>query len=155
MSQHEYWAGYNARKNEAGADAYGIIMNIAVHGAVTSYAQSLMNIRGLSLLGDDPNHYTYPAIGKVLRMEPEKLMQRDAQQRFRLATEIRDQTVGSYDDYVRFMVAAVHVSQQLGGAVVKNDFTQETLDRDLMRTLIMDTHSAYRNLTGREFRPVK
>jgi hypothetical protein len=138
-------------RDESGADAFGIIMNIASHGSVTLYARMLQNIRGLTLLlGDDVDHYTYPAIGAVLQMDPIQLAQTNVQERFQLATSIRNQVVGSYDDYIRYNIAAYCAARQLGGRIGAIAPSQEKVDLNMVRALVADTRRAYRSLTGRD-----
>lgn len=155
MSQRKHWSEYHMIKDESGADAFGIIMNIAAQGTVSPYARMLKNIRGLTLLGDDPNHYTYPAIGAVLQMDPVKLSQLNIQERFKLARKISNQVVGNYDDYIRYITAAYYVTEQLGK---KSDMKVQGLtnvDHDMVKRLLMDTHRAYRDLTGQELPPAR
>ena len=151
ISHREHWAEYYMSRDESGADAFGIIMNIASHGSVTLYARMLQNIRGLTLLlGDDVDHYTYPAIGAVLQMDPIQLAQTNVQERFQLATSIRNQVVGSYDDYIRYNIAAYCAARQLGGRIGAIAPSQEKVDLNMVRALVADTRRAYRSLTGRD-----
>lgn len=150
MSKREYWGKYYMLKNETGADAFGIIMNIAAHDSITPYARTLMHIRALTLLNNDPNHYTYPAIAAVLQLDPTKLAHDDVRERFRIASTLRDRVVGTYDEYVRYMVAAYHAMKQLGVHGGQDKPGQIEVDRELVSQLIGQTQDAYRSLTGRE-----
>ena len=150
MSHRERWAGYNMRKDEAGADAFGIIMNIAAHGVVTPYARRLMHIRCLSLLGNDPYHYTFPAINAVLQLDPMSLAKSDVQERFQLASTIRDRTVGNYDDYVRYAIAAAHAIKQLGVSAGEDTSLHAEVDNTMVEGLLDQLRASYLSLIGRE-----
>ena len=155
MSQHVFWSSYQMRKNELGADAFATIMNIGDHGHVTPYVQTLRNIRGLTLLTDDPNHYSYQAIGAALQMDPVELVQRNVREHFNSATSIGQRVVGTYDDHVRYTNAAFYATKQLGRQAEETGLSKENLDYDLMRTLVMETRNAYYNLTGQEIPPAR
>lgn len=155
MSQLAYWGSYHMRKNELGADAFATIMNIGDHGGVIPYMQTLRNIRGLTLLTDDPNHYSYQAIGAALKMEPEELVQSNVRERFNYATSICERVVGTYDEHVRYTNAAYYATKQLGRQAEATGLSKENLDYDQVRTLVMETRNAYYNLTGREIPPAR
>ena len=155
MSHLEHWGDYMMLRDEAGADAFGVIMNIAAHGAITAYARTLRNVRGLALLEDDPNHYTYEAIGAALQMDPVALERADVRERFRIATKIRNRTGGDYDDYVRYAVAAYHAMKALGVQPMEEKFSRGTVDRELVQALVRQTRSCYRDLVGRDMPPVQ
>lgn len=155
LSKREFWAGYHMLKNEAGADAFGSIMNIARHGSITPYVGTLKNIRGLALLNDDHIHYTYSVIDNVLQMDATTLAKKDVRERFRLASTVRDRAIGSYDDYIRYRTAAHYATRQLGREVEAKDVLQGSQDPDLVRTLVKATQRAYYNLTGRKLSSVK
>ena len=155
MSHLKHWGEYMMLKDEAGADAFGVIMNIAAHGEITPYARTLLNVRGLALLGDDPNHYTYNALAAVLQTDPATLTHTNTQERFRLATQIRNRTVGDYDDYVRYAVTAYQAMKSLGVQPMKKKFSQGTVDRELLKTLLTHTRSCYRDLIGRDMPPTR
>ena len=150
MSKREYWGKYYMLKNEAGADAFGIIMNIAAHDSITPYARTLGHIRALTLLRNDPNHYTYPAICAVLQLDPAKLAQDDVRERFQVASTLRDRVVGNYDEYVRYMIAAYHAMKQLDVHDGEDKLGQTEVDRKLVKVLIEQTRDSYHRLTGHE-----
>jgi hypothetical protein len=143
------------RKNELGADAFASVMNIATHSRVTPYIRTLKNIRGLTLLADDPDHYTYPAIKAALQLNPLSLAQSDVHERFRIATTIRTRINGSYDDYIRYTRAVRYAVRRLTGKNKEHDLKNEKIDYDLVKSLVDDTRRAYVQLFGREISPVK
>ena len=155
MSQLTFWGSYHMRKNELGADAFATIMNIGDHEGIMPYAQTLRNIRGLSLLADDPNHYSYQAIGATLKMEPVEIVQSNVRERFNSATSISDRVVGTYYDHVLYTNAAYYATKQLGRQAEETGLSKENLDYDQVRILVMDTRNAYYNLTGQEIPPAR
>lgn len=150
MSHREHWSDYMMLKDEAGADAFGAIMNIADHGAITPYARGLRTVRGLALLGGDPNHYTYATLGAVLKLDPAALAGDDVRRRFKLATTLRDRIVGNYDDYLRYAGAAMIAMRRLGVTTTgKPVIDRGESTQALAKTLVDDTRACYRTLTGR------
>lgn len=155
MSKLDFWGDYHRRKNESGADAFAIMMNIAASGKVTAYAKTLMRIRGLALLADDPDHYTKSAIDAVLQLGTGRLSQSDVFERFRLATEIRTKISGSYDDYIHYRDACYFATRLLTGEIKEAQLSKEQIDLELVHSLVNDTREIYRNLLHREITPLK
>jgi hypothetical protein len=151
MSHRKYWGGYYNIKDESGADAFGILMNIAEHGTRTAYSRTLRNIRGLTLLCRDTDHYTYWSIGAVLQMDPAKLAHQDVHNIFRIATELRDSVIGSYDDYVRYANAANHAMKILGISPDIDGSSDATPDDKMVKLLVSSTKKAYYNITGHTY----
>ena len=150
MSHFEHWSDYMMLRDELGADTFGIIMHIAEHSAITDYARSLANVRGLALLAGDPNHFTYDAITAVFALDAAQLTKDNIRKRFQLATEIRNRIVGSYDDYIRYAKAACQAMIIMGTKPQAFDYGCSDIDRDLIKELVAHTHSCYRELVGRE-----
>ncbi|MBI1423335.1 MAG: hypothetical protein GC149_07705 [Gammaproteobacteria bacterium] len=150
MSQLAHWDGYYNFKDELGADAFGVLMNIAEHGSLTAYSRKLRNIRRLALLCCDSSHYTYQAIDAVLKMAPAQLAQKNVRERFRIASRLRDRLAGSYEDYLRYANAAYHAMIQLGSELETGLFTDTEPDAELVKALVKSTKAAYRDLTGHE-----
>lgn len=150
MSYLEHWDDYMMRKDEAGADAFAVIMNIAEHGRRTAYARTLQNIRGLALLADDPNHDTYATVGAVLQMDPAALAKTDVRERFRLATAVRNRTVGTYADYLRYAAAAFSVMESLGIETQEGPFDSQPPNPTRVSELIIETRRSYRKLFGHD-----
>ena len=150
MSQHEYWSGYQSRKNELGADAFGIIMNLAANRKVTDYAKRIKNIRGLALLNNDIDHYTYDSIATALELDPVKLSESSVTERFKIASKIRRQYFGTYDEYVRYMQAAEFAAQHLSMQSEENELINEELDTRQVWKIVKDTRESYQSLVGEE-----
>lgn len=148
MSHEPHWGDYHMLRNEAGADAFGVLMNIAAHAAVTPYVRILKLIRGLTLLDEDPDHYTYPAIAAALQVEPRRVVRADVQARFQLATRIRDKVVGSYSDYVHYAAAAERAMCRLGVPPRLAQYNEIKVGRARVEALVAQTRSAYQQLTG-------
>jgi hypothetical protein len=151
MSMHEHWGGYYMWRNEAGADAFGILMHLAESGRLTPYAQNLSLIRGLTLLNADPNHYTYPVFKDVLQQDVARLAASNVRDRFRLATRIRNKVTGSYQDYLRYAVAAQSAMQRLGIDQDGENFSGTTADPAMVEKLIRQVKSNYLKLVGRKW----
>ena len=149
MSQLKHWGGYNDYKDESGADAFGILMNIAEHGSITAYARMLRNIRGLTLLSGDTDHYTYRRIGAALRIEPDTLKGKDVKAIFQLASRLRDKVVGSYNDYLCYVSAANQAMKLLGAEPYVEQECDVKPDDATVSRLLDATKDAYRKLTGK------
>lgn len=154
ISKQAHWGDYQMIRNESGADAFAILMQMASHGRVTAYARTLKLIRGLTLLGGDPGHYTYPAINAALQVDAHRLRLNDVRHVVQLATQIRNDIVGSYDDYLQYAIAAEHAMVKMGVLVSVPQFAKSHADPALVEKLIAQTREAYRELTGHEL-PVK
>lgn len=148
MSDDAYWGEYHMLRNEDGADAFGILRQMAEHGKVTAYDRTLGLIRGLTLLNDDPNHYTYPAIEAALQVDPQTLEYDNVQACFRLATRIRDRVSGSYADFLRYAAAAERAMLGLGVTPGLLQFKNARVDQSLVKKLIVQTRHAYQDFTG-------
>ena len=151
MSSHEFWGGYSSYKNELGADAFAVMMNIGTHNGVTAYAKTLNNIRGLALLTGDFDHLTHGVIAEVLEMNPDKIVRANVYERFRLASEMRSRFAGSYEDYISYSTAAKYVFRHLHGRKEMEKNTDKP-DEDRVQALLAETHQAYRNLTGHDLK---
>lgn len=149
ISHRKYWGDYYYFKDESGADAFGILMNIAEHGSRTAYARTLMNIRGLALLCGDVGHYTYRSIGAALQIDPATLTNKDVRGIFRVASQLRDRVVGSYEDYVRYANAAYHAMKLLGVEPEAEQSSKVEPDKKMVKALVRSTKDAYRSLIGR------
>jgi len=155
MSKQEHWGGYYMWRNEAGADAFGILMHLAEAGGLTPYARNLSLIRGLTLLNSDPNHYTYPVYETALHLDLSSLKRTDVHDRFRLATRIRNKLVGGYRDYLHYAVSAQSAMKRLGVAPGDEHFMDVTADPAMVARLIREVRTNYRNLMGHELRITK
>lgn len=155
VSQRQYWGGYYMLKHEAGADAFGLIMHIAEHNSITAFARMLKPVRGLAFLGEDPNHFTYLALDAVLKHDPAELANMDLESRFLLATRIRRQVVGSYDDYLRYARAAKQAMRQLGLSVRPGNFGKAKVDENVVKRLLRYTQNSYHALTGHDLPPAR
>lgn len=150
MSKLKYWGDYHMLREESGADAYGLIMHMARQGSQDSYGSLLRRIRGLSLLNDDINHYTYQSLGLALKQQPDKLANQDVATLRILAEQISKKVIGSYEDYLRYAQAACVAVNQLGSQCVTDDYRQQAVDKDLVRSLVRDTRESYRALVGHD-----
>lgn len=148
MSQQTHWGDYQMRRNEDGADAFAVLMQMKSHGRVTADTRTLKLIRGLTLLGKDPDHYTYPAIEAALQVRPIKSKLNDVQSCFRVATRIRNSVVGSYTDFLRFAAAEQQAMIKLGVSLDVCPFDSTGADPAIVDKLISKTRDAYRKLTG-------
>jgi hypothetical protein len=147
-SQRKYWRDYYNFKNESGADAFGILMNMAEHGSITAYARTLKNIRGLTLLCGDTDHYTYRSINAALQIDPGTLTGKNVKAIFRLATRLRNRVVGSYQDYLCYLGAATQAIKQLGIEPDIEPHCDIKPDNVIVSRLLDATKDAYRKLTG-------
>jgi len=104
-SHQPYARNYALFRNENGADAFAVAMNIHHHGALTRYARNIMNVRALALM-NDPDHCTWATIQRVLELNPETVAATPVQNLFKVAGSIRDMHAPSYEQYVAYRVAA-------------------------------------------------
>lgn len=155
MSKQAHWGDYYMWRNEAGADAFGILMHLADSGSVTPYARNLSLIRGLTLLNSDPNHYTYPVFETALHLDLSSLTRTNAHEIFRLATRIRNKVAGSYSNYLRYAVSAQTAMKRLGVAPGDEHFTDVTAEPAMVERLVREVRSNYRKLMGHELRITK
>lgn len=148
MSHKRYWAGYQMLRNEAGADAFAILMHMMAQGRITQDDRTLKLIRGLSLINGDPDHYTYPAISAALQIDPKQLIDGKVNTCFRLATQIRERVVGSYSDYLRYAAAAERTMRSLGISSAREHYSDLKVDHKYVEQLKTLTRRAYQDLTG-------
>jgi hypothetical protein len=148
MSSRKYWGDYYMLKEESAADAFGLIMHVAAHKSITPYAQSLRNIRGLVLLGGDLNHFSYQSLGVVLQQAPLILAGKDLQSRVQLASQISQQVVGSYKDYLRYVQAACFAMRQLGHECAVSQIRQGNVDHERIQALIEVEKECYQAIVG-------
>lgn len=152
MSQREHWGGYMLFRNERGADAFAVIMNMAAAGAVTDYARRLAGIRGLALINDDPNHDTYSAIENALRVDPTMLKNSSLRRRVALASELRLRGIGGYDGYVAYRRAAYQAMRRLALQPDDAAFADGPVDDALVERLVKRTRACYQELVGHALR---
>lgn len=152
MSHREHWGAYMLFRNERGADAFAVIMNMAEAGAVTGYARRLAGIRGLALINDDPNHDTYGAVKEALQLDPAVLKNSTLRRRVALASDLRLRGIGGYDGYVAYRRAAYQAMRRL--AVHSDDpaFSDGPVDDALVERLVERTRECYQELAGHALR---
>lgn len=117
MSEQLEFSEFAMFRNENGADAYGIAMHIRSKGVHTQYVHNLRRVRALSILNNDPNHYTDKAIDQVLALAPGRLVEMDAKSVFRLAFKISQKVAPDSRRYLHFRAAASQVHGDLGGVL--------------------------------------
>ena len=154
-SQNKLWSGYNILKNELGADAFGSIMNISDHGRVTRYIYTLHNIRALTLLAGDYDHYTYEVVKALLQSDIPGLVKCDIKDRFRISTTIRNRLNGSYDDYVLYRREADAARRIIAGEKEINNFSIKDGEYKKVKILLGDTRRAYKELFGHNITSAK
>jgi len=152
-SDRKRWEEYSMLRDESGADAFALINQIARRGTVGQDARTLRRIRGLTLLAGDPEHYTYPTLKAVLALKPSRLARLDVHQRFRLATELRDRTVGSYAHYLRFARAANEAMRHLGVGIAHTLRNGHAARKNVVLRMVEETQRCYRALLGRTLPP--
>ena len=113
MSSDERTTEYFHFLNENGADAFAVAMHLKRHGKRSAYPHRLSYIRGLSLFWGDPGHFTYNAIRHVLGSEDDDLRQMTVRDILTLSASIRDQVVGTYEDYVAYELGATEAANVL------------------------------------------
>jgi len=155
MSLSPYWGDYQMFRHEAGADAFGVIMQLAEHQTSDRDAHVLEQIRALTLLNDDPNHFTCAAISAVLQLGPKKLAADDVRTRFEIASRIRDQVVGSYDNYLHYAIAAEFAMKDLGVKPVGEKFKSENVETITVDRLVEQVRSSYHDLVGQALQDEK
>jgi hypothetical protein len=157
MSDKEYWGQYREYWNEIGADAYAVAMNVAAYGEVTAYARHITEIRGLSLLYGDPDHFTYRAMNRVINMDPEQLAGMSVRDVFKLATQVRDMVAPDYDAYVDYRAAACKAMNALGVEGEPFGEPDHELDADKINemadAMVNDSRSCYKEMFGRPYGP--
>jgi len=152
MSMKKSWGEYMRFRNEHGADAFAAIMNIADHGRVTEYIRTLTKIRSLSLLGEDLQHYTSDAIRFVITLSPDKLKQMSIDQRVQLASQIRLNTVGNYNNYIKFAIAANDATSTLGISAPTDSFSEKQINiSSLANHLVSQVYYNYKELIGTKY----
>lgn len=151
MSDQRHAASYAAYRNESGADAFGIAMRLREHDD-QSYVSNLMRIRALTLIQQDPDHFTDRSMRRVLEVYPGAVRDKSVQELFDLATRIRDREVSDYGAYLAFRAAALRASEQLGAPVSEeNRETFSGVEPDVTMTdaLIYRVLTSYRQLFAR------
>jgi hypothetical protein len=152
MSHREHWGGYMLFRNERGADAFAVIMNMAAAGAVTDYARRLADIRGLALINGDPNHDTYGAIRAALQLDPAVLKNSSLRRRVALASELRLRGIGGYQGYVAHRRAAYRAMGRLAVQPDDSVFADGPVDNSRVERLVKRTRACYQDLVGHAFR---
>lgn len=147
-SKKTYWEDYQMLRNEDGADAFAILMQMKTHRRVTAYMRTFRLIRGLTLLEKDPDHYTDPAIEAAMQVNLKKNRLADVRSCIRVATGIRNRVVKSYTDFLRFAVAAEQAMIKLGVSPDFRQYDKYKADPVLVNKLIARTRMAYQKLTG-------
>lgn len=114
MSGEDYWDRYWHYRNENGADAYAIALQLARSPANRPYAENYARLRGLSLLDSDPCHFSYFSLQHVLDTEADALAGYSERQLVELAAGIRTRVVPDYPAFLRFWMTSFAVMQELG-----------------------------------------
>jgi len=112
-SHQPYARNYAFFRNENGADAFAVAMNIHRHGSLTRYARNIMNVRALALM-NDPDHYTWATIQHVLELQPATMAATPVQTLFSVAARIRDRLAPAYEQYVAYRLAVHEMRAHLG-----------------------------------------
>lgn len=113
MSHQELWAQYYNFRGENGADAFAFAMNIKQGGRHGDFIQVMKAYRGMSIYGGDPDHWTYDAIQQVEQMPPATLQRASVQDLLSKASEIRDDLLADYAEYLQYRATAFHAMKLL------------------------------------------
>lgn len=151
VSHRPHAAEYASYRNENGADAFGIAMRLLERGN-RDYVDNLIRIRALTLLQEDPDHYTDRSMQGVIAVYPAAIRGRSARELFELATRIRDREVADYDAYIVFRAAALRASERLGAPVSdqsRAQFAGIEPDATVTESLIYRVLTSYRQLFAR------
>ena len=151
MSDREHAASYAAFRNENGADAFAIAMRLQDRGP-GRYVQNLIRIRALSLLQQDPEHFTDGSMRSMVQTYPGGIVGQPMQKLFESATRIRDQQVPDYDGYLAFAAAALRAGEELGGEAAQpglQPYGDIEPDAAMLGTLTFRVLSSYRQLFAR------
>lgn len=154
MSKLKYWGDYHMLREESAADTYGLLMHLSRQDSLDSFGRLIRQIRGLSLLSDDINHYTYVALGLALKQEVKNLKNKDCNSLRIIANQIGKKVFASYESYLRYAQAACKAVNHLGGQCAVDDYRSQDVDEELVHSLIRATRESYRELVGHEL-PVR
>jgi len=154
MSRQVHWPGYMQRRNEIAADAYGLAMHLLTYGVNSSYANSLIAMRGLSLLEGDPDHYTPLAMTATLKTiceEPDPGS--TVHHALSVADTVRGQIDQGYEDYLKYRYAAYQTMKRLGieddaGAGVLVELPGYSPEPERVENLLRETSMHYQTLFG-------
>lgn len=154
MSMREYWANYMQWHNEKGADVYGLIMHAFKYGADTNYAKTLIDIRGMSLLVGDPDHYSCTAMMAAMQRFPELADNGSVvESALAMAAKLRDETDCGYEEYLKYRYAASRAMRRFGitdpiGHAVLGELPDYKPEPARVDTLLREASKHYQQLLG-------
>lgn len=149
MSKDKFWGEYMAYHHNQAADTFALGMNIREHAGRTDFSRIIGQLRALSILYGDPNHYTFPIIQKLLGIDREIIMSASEQQLFRLSSDLRDKVVADYDKYLRFVASAREVMVRLRKKPeIHPDVGSVEYDEELVQELLLIVQRSYMNIIG-------
>lgn len=151
ISSRPHAAPYAAYRNESGADAFGAAMRLRDSGS-DHYVRNLIHIRALTLVQEDPEHFTDRSMCRVLYAYPAEIDGKTVGEVFAFASRVRDQEVSDYEAYVAFVAAVLRASERLGVPVAEHrraQFAGVEADADATDALVFRVLSSYRQLFAR------
>ena len=154
MSKREYWASYMQWRSEKGADVYGLIMHAFKYGADTNYANTLTDIRGMSLLVGDPDHYSCTAMTAAMQRFPELADNGSVvESALTVAAKSRNETDCGYEEYLKYRYAASRAMRRFGitdpiGHAVLGELSYYKPEPARVDTLLREASKHYQQLFG-------
>jgi|GEM_PF-2744019 len=157
-SHKQFWGQYNQFIEELGADAFALAMNIKMRKEVTSFANNIRRIRGMSLYNADPDHLTCKALEQVLKVPVTDIIGMSTNQIFELANRIQNRLTIDYQEYIQHLASAVQAMKELGvEALVSEDLRDGIKDIPAdpthVKELVVNARRCLSDLSGEALEP--
>lgn len=139
------WGGFMDYHHNQGADTFGLAMNIRDNDGRAGFARKIGNLRALAIIYGDPDHYSYPAIQRLLCVDRKTLVQASGRELFRLASRMRDEMMPDYGTYLKFISSSREARHRLRGG---SEILQGENKDKVLQELMVIVRGSYRTIFG-------
>jgi len=151
MSSKDLWGEYTHYLDEKAADAYAAALHIKKHKKITPFVENLRRFRELSFYNADPDHHTCDALNKLVSIPVEQIVAMTNQEIFALANNIKKGVTISYDEYVKYLAAAIEAIKILGAESPEIEEVEKKIkgvkpDQELVNKLVEKSRSCLSDL---------
>lgn len=155
MSDKDFSTRYDTYKRESQADMFAVAMNIHRNKTMTPCADNMMMLRGMTLLNGEPQHYSVEAMQHITNLSQKKIINSNPDELVNLVKKRYKESAPSYEDYIKYRVAAVEAIYQLGQKVyeMQKPYYPENAkpNKELVNKLVKETKYYYQKFTGKEY----
>jgi hypothetical protein len=155
MSHRNFSTRHEVYRRENEADMFALAMHIKRDKGITDYAKKIIQLRGMSLLNGELQHYSADVMNKVRNYNQKTIIRATAEELLRLIKQLHKPLALSFQQYLQYRTNAVAAIRTLGRQVnemdkpvVADDLSPE---KEKVHLLIQQTKNYYKAFFGHAY----